>query len=760
MNVTIENISRRGFLKDMVSAGAFVLAVRYLPETGFAQTGEAADPLQHLPLHPSVYVGLEGDGTVRIVAHRSEMGTSSRTSLPLILADELDADWNRVRIEQAIGDPKYGSQDTDGSHSVREFFDPMREAGATARLMLIRSAAQQWAVSPEECTTDLHQVVHGPSGRKKDYGQLVMAAAQLPVPAKSELKFKARDQWRYIGKGENPYDLRDYCTGNAGFGIDAKTEGMVFAAIAHPPVLGGTVKRLDESRARKVKGVQQTVTIPTFKPPCEFQPLGGVAVIADNTWSAFQGRKQLKIEWDNGPNASYNSDGFKKQLQATARRPGKVWRNQGDVDAAFGKGGKTLEAEYYVPHLAHASMEPPTALAEVRGDRATVWTCTQNPQAVQESVGKALGIPKENVICYVTLLGGGFGRKSKPDNAVEAAVLSKKIGKPVKVVWSRDDDIRFDYYHTVSAAYMKAAVDERGMPLAWLQRVVYPPIGSTFTAGAEYAGAGEMQQGWTDIPYRIPNLRVENGPAPAQVRIGWFRSVANIYQGFAVQTFTDELAVSAGRDRVEYMLDLIGTPRIMDLKQEGIQDANYGAPPALYPFDTARLRHVVETAAEKSGWAKQKSGNGVGYGIAAHRSFLTYVACVVKVEVSHEGEVAIPRVDYVVDAGTVVNPDRVRSQFEGAAVFGTSLALFGEITAKNGAIEQSNFNDYRLARINEAPYQTYVHLIESDAPPAGVGEPGVPPFAPAFCNAIFAATGKRVRELPLSKMDFSRTAAS
>ena len=760
MSITIENVSRRGFLKGMVSAGAFVLAVRYVRDTGFARSGDAANPFGRLPLHPSVYLGLEEDGTVHIIAHRSEMGTSSRTSLPMVLADELDADWARVKIQQAIGDPKYGSQDTDGSHSVRDFFSPMREAGATARLMLVRAAAQLWGVSPDECTTELHHVVLRSNGRKSDYGQLVAAAAKFPVPQKSELKFKSRDQWRYIGKGENPYDLRDYCTGKANFGIDAKTDGMVFAAIAHPPVLGGTVKSLDDSGARNVKGVQQTVTIPTFKPPCEFQPLGGVAVIADNTWSAFQGRKQLKIEWNHGANASYNSDEFRKQLQATVRKPGKVWRNQGDVDAEFSKGGKVIEAEYYVPHLAHASMEPPMALADVKGDRATVWTCTQNPQAVQEAVGNALGIAKENVICYVTLLGGGFGRKSKPDNAVEAAVLSKKIGKPVKVVWSRDDDIRFDYYHTVSAAYMKAAVDAKGKPSAWLQRVVYPPIGSTFTAGTEYAGAGEMQQGWTDIPYAIPNLRVENGPASAHVRIGWFRSVANIYQAFAVQTFTDELAANAGRDRVEYLLELIGSSRIIDLKQEGVQYPNHGGSPELYPLDTARLRHVVELAAEKSGWGREKSGNGVGYGIAAHRSFLTYVACVVRVEVSNDGDIAIPRVDYVVDTGTVVNPDRVRSQFEGAGVFGASLTRFGEITAKNGVIEQSNFNDYPVARINEAPYHTYVHLVESDAPPAGAGEPGVPPFAPAFCNAIFVATGKRVRELPLSKMDFSKTAKS
>ena len=615
----------------MFSAGAFVLAVRYLPDVAFAQE-TARSLIEQVPLHPSVYVGLETDGTVYIIAHRSEMGTSSRTSVPLILADELDADWSRVEIVQAIGDPRYGSQDTDGSKSVREFFSPMREAGATTRLMFIRAAAQQWGVSPDECSTGLHQVVHAPSGRKADYGQLVAAAGKLPVPAKSEVKFKKRDQWRYIGKGEDPYDLRDYCTGKAGFGIDAKAEGMLYAAIAHPPVLGGTIKSLDDKSALAMKGVKQTVTIETFKPPCHFQPLGGVAVLADNTWAAFQGRKQLKIDWDNGANASYNSDDFKRQLQETARKPGKVWRNQGDVEKEFAAGNKVLEADYYIPHLAHASMEPPMALANVRGDHVEVWTCTQNPQAVQESIGTALGIPKESVVCHVTLLGGGFGRKSKPDYAVEAAVLSRKSGKPVKVVWSREDDVQFDYYHTVSATHMKAAVDAKGRPTAWLQRSVFPPIGSTFQAGAELAGAGEMQQGWTDIPYDLPNLRVENGPAPAHVRIGWFRSVANIYQAFAVQTFTDELAANANADRIPYALDLIGPPRIIDLKALGVDYPNYGASPAEYPVDTARLRHAIEQVAEKSKWGKEKSGNGVGYGFAAHRSFLTYVACVVKIE--------------------------------------------------------------------------------------------------------------------------------
>jgi isoquinoline 1-oxidoreductase beta subunit len=759
MNASIENVSRRGFLKNVLSAGAFVIAIRYLPDVALADE-VARNVIDKAPLHPSVYVGVETDGTVYIVAHRSEMGTSSRTSLPMILADELDADWSRVKIIQAVGDPRYGSQDTDGSHSVREFIVPLREAGGTTRLMLIRAAAQQWGVSPDECTTGLHQVIHASTGRKADYGQLVNAAAKLPVPSKSEIKFKPRSQWRYIGKGENPYDLRDYCTGKAGFGLDAKVDGMVYAAIAHPPVLGGTVKSLDDKPALAVKGVQQTITIDTFKPPHHFQPLGGVAVLADNTWAAFQGRKQLKIEWNDGPNAVYNSAEFKRRLIETARKSGKAWRTQGDVDKMFASGDKIIEADYYIPHLAHASMEPPMALADVRGDHVEVWTSTQNPQAVQEAIGSQLKIPKENVTCHVTLLGGGFGRKSKPDNAVEAAVLSQKAGKPVKVIWSREDDIRFDYYHTVSAVHMKAAVDGNGRPTALLMRSVFPTIGSTFQAGAESAGAGEMQQGFTDIPYDLPHIRVENGAAPAYVRIGWLRSVANIYHAYAIQTFTDELAVNAKTDHIQYTLGLIGQPRHIDFKGLGVVYPNYGASLAEYPVDTARYRHIIEKVAEKSGWGKEKSGNGVGYGFAVHRSFLTYVACVVKVEVNADGDIAIPQVDYVIDAGLVVNPDRTRSQFEGAAVFGTSIARYGEITAKNGAIEQSNFNDYQVTRLPEAPRKTTVYIVENDAPPAGVGEPGVPPFVPAFCNAIYAATGKRVRELPLSKMDFSKSARS
>ena len=547
MSDNILNVSRRGFLQGIVSTGALILSVRMVPEFLWAAETSVGTHADRAALHPSLFVGIDTDGTVYLVAARSEMGTTSRTSVPLILADELDADWKRVKLEQAIGDPRYGDQDTDGSHSVRDVFDDMREAGATARLMLTQAAA-----------TEMGSAGFGVSNPIFTSSCIVAASARpamenwprplpkLPVPKKEELQFKPKSAWRYIGKGATSYDLADICTGKAGYGMDARLEGMVYASVEHPPVLGGKVKSYDEKAPLQVKGVKQTIPIKPFTPPHHFQPLGGVAVIADNTWAAFQGRKKLNVSWDNGANASYNSDQYKKELQETARKPGKVARNIGDVDAAFAKGGKIVEAEYYVPHLAHATMEPPVALADFRDGKVTIWAPTQNPQAVQETVAEELGIPKENVICHVPLLGGGFGRKSKPDYAAEAAILSKAVGRPVKVVWSREDDIKFGFYHAVAAMYMKAALDEKGKPTAWLQRSVFPPIGSTFALNTTYGDDGEMGLGWTDLPFDIPNHRAENGPAENHVRIGWLRSVANIYHGFAAQSFANELAHTAG----------------------------------------------------------------------------------------------------------------------------------------------------------------------------------------------------------------------
>jgi isoquinoline 1-oxidoreductase subunit beta len=735
---TIAVVSRRDFLGGIFSAGALVLAAGAPLREAFAASRADAGPAWQ----PSVYLGLEPDGRAVIIAHRSEMGTGIRTALPMIVAEELEADWKQVRVEQAIGDPKYGSQDTDGSESIRTFYDTMREAGAAARMMLESAAAAKWNVPASQCQGKNHQVVHTKSGRTIGYGELVTLAAQQPVPAKAQLKFKSPADYRYVGKNIPIVDLDAIVEGRATFGMDARLPGMVYASIERSPVFGGKLKTYDDAEARKVRGVSKTLVIPTFKPPYAFQALGGVAVIADNTWAAMEGRKKLKVNWESGPNTDFESAAYKKQLQETARKTCRVARNDGDVDAAFRNAAKVHEAEYYVPHLAHASMEPPVAVAEFKDGKVAAWAPTQNPQAVQDTVAKALQIKPADVTCHVTLLGGGFGRKSKPDYVAEAAILSKQIGKPVKVVWTREDDIRFDFYHAVAAMYIKAVTDEKGRPVAWLQRSVFPPIESQDDVSARY-GTFELGMGWTDVPYDIPNFRAECGPAEPRIRIGWLRSVANIPHAFAVQSFTDELAASAGRDRVEYLLDVLGKPRHIDLRPPDKRKS-----PDPYVLDTGRMRRVIEIAAKQSGWAKQKPGNGRALGIAVHRSFLTYVATVVAVEVD-KGKVRVPRVDIALDTGKVIHPDRVRAQLEGASVFGVSVALMGEITASGGRVQQSNFNNYPVARMNEAPRETHVHLVTSDAPPAGVGEPGVPPMSPAICNAIFAATGKRIRELPI-----------
>ncbi len=618
--------------------------------------------------------------------------------------------------------------------------------------MLVQAAAAGWQVPVGECETGLHEVVHKASGRRAAYGSLVPAAAKLPVPKPETLQFKPRSAWRYIGKDRPAYDQADIVSGKAIFGMDAKLDGMVYASIEHPPVLGATLKSVDDKAALAVRGVTAVVRLDPWKPPLMFQPLGGVAVIANSTWAAFQGRKQLKLEWDLGPHASYDSAAYKKELLAAVQQPGKVARNRGDVDAVFAKGGKVVEASYYVPHHAHATMEPPVAVADFRDGKVTAWAPVQNPQAAQDTVAAALGIDKNNVVCHVTLLGGGFGRKSKPDFVAEAAVLSKKVGKPVKVVWSREDDLQYDFYHAVAAVSHKAVVDGRGRPTAWRARSAFPPIASTFAPGERYGMDIELGMGLTDLPFDVPAYRAENCPAEAHVRIGWFRSVANIYHVFAASSFVDELAHAAGRDPLEYQLDLIGPGGVLDFKPDGLANYwNYGVPADKHPFDTRRLRRVLEVAAERAGWSKRPRAKGRGMGIAAARSFTSYVASVVEVEVDGQGRVRIPRVIQVVDAGTVVNPDRVRAQFEGAAVMGIGLAMTGEISAAAGRITQTNFHQFQVPRITDAPTQVDVHIVESDAPPGGVGEPGLPPIVPALTNAIFAATGKRVRELPISK---------
>jgi len=748
----IQNVSRREFLGSVFSTGAFVLAVQVVPRSAWAQAAPFRTQAESSPLNPSVYLGIRPDGSVFIVTHRSEMGTGIRTTLPQVAADELEADWSRVTIEQGIGDPRYGDQNTDGSRSIRDFYEAFRHAGASARAMLVTAAAAHWSVPESECAAQNHEVVHTPSGRRVGYGALVPAAAKLGVPKGEMLKFKPRAAWRFVGKDTSIYDQRDIVNGKARFGLDIFREGMVHASIEHPPVLGGTIRSVDDSVTKGVKGVQRTVRLDTFKPPHLFQPLGGVAVIADSTWAALKGRRQLKIEWNDGAHGVFESEAFKKELLSTVQKSGKVHRNLGNVDTEFARGGKILEATYYTPLAAHASMEPPAAVAEFRDGKVTVWAPTQDPQTVQDVVAGAVGVDKKDVTCHVTLLGGGFGRKSKPDYCAEAAVLSKQLGKPVKVIWTREDDIRHDYYHAAAAVYHKASVDGRGKPTAWLQRSAFPPIASTFAAGAREPLGFELDLGLVDLPYDVANIRAENGPADAHVRIGWFRAVCNNFHAFAAHSFADEMAQAAGRDPLEFLLDLLGPGKTIDLKAQGVDYSNYGAPIEKHPVDTRRLRRVLAIAGEKSGWGRKKSGGGWGLGIAAHRSFNTYVASVVEVQVDARGGIQIPRIEQVVDAGVIVNPDRVRAQMEGSAVMAVGLARTGEITAAGGRIQQSNFNDFQVPRMNDAPRQVNVHLVESDALPTGVGEPGLPPVLAALGNAIFAATGRRVRELPLSRL--------
>jgi isoquinoline 1-oxidoreductase subunit beta len=692
---------------------------------------------------------------VTIIAHRAEMGTGSRTTLPMAFADELEADWGRVKVVQSPGDEqKYGNQNTDGSRSLRHFIQPMRQCGAAMRAMLEAAAAQRWNVAVAEVEAQNHEVVHKPSGRKLGYGELAQAASALVVPPVDQLKLKDEAAFRYLGKGKiGIVDLFDITTGRATYGIDAKLPGMKYAVVARPPVMGGKPAGYDETAAMKVPGVEKVIVIDGTAPPSKFQPIGGVAVIARNTWAAMQGREALAVKWDDGPHGGYDSVAYRTQLEDTARKPGKMVRNDGDAEKALASAAKTVVAEYYLPHLAHASMEPPSATARVAGGKCEAWAPVQGPGTTRTELADKLGFKPEDVMVNVTLLGGGFGRKSKPDFVLEAALLSRAMdGAPVKVVWTREDDLHHDYLHTVSAERLEAGLDPQGKVIAWRHRSVAPTIRATFVLDPKFEQAGETSQGLIDVPFAIANLRCETGEAEAHTRIGWFRSVSNIPHAFAVQSFVGELAHAAGRDPKDMLLELIGPDRIFDpRKSEGAQDyMNYGDPFETYPINTARLRRVVELVAEKAEWGK-KLPPGHGQGIAVHRCFLSYVATVVEVAVDAKGKLTVPQVETAFDCGFAANPERILSQVEGAATMGLSLAKYGEISFKNGRVEQNNFDGFQVVRIDEAPQVTHVHIMPAglDVPSSGVGEPGLPPFAPALCNAIFAATGKRIRRLPI-----------
>jgi isoquinoline 1-oxidoreductase subunit beta len=757
-------IPRRSFLRALnLTVGGIALGY-YFPVEAQRPTNEPGKPAAPKPvtgsqaieasapgLNPNVFIHVGPDGTVTIVCHRSEMGQGIRSSLPVLIADELGADMAHVKIVQGDGDKAYGDQNTDGSNSIRGIYEDMRRVGATARVMLIAAAAQRWSVRAEDCVALKHTVTHRPTGRTLGFGELALAAGKLKVPPAKEVVLRPVSELPHLGKPLPLLDGPAYVSGTAVYGADISLPGMLTAVIARPPAVGGKVARFDGSRALAVPGVRKVIEVPAPKPPYGFQPWGGVAVVADNTWAAMRGRAALDVTWDEGPNAGYDSDTYRQVLAKAVSVPGRVARKVGDTESALKGAARIVEAEYHVPHLPHMQMEPVVAVARVDGDRCEVWAPTQNPQAAQTEVARVLGTTPEKVRVHVTFLGGGFGRKSKADFCSEAAFLSRRLGGPIRVQFTREDDVRHDYVNAVSANRLTAGLDANGRVIAWRHRTAFPSISSTF-GGKATPGNDDLQQGVLDLALAVPNVTAEIGEAEAHTRIGWLRSVYNIFQGFAIGSFVDEIANAKGADPRDVWLDIIGPPRKLSLSDLGIERLpNYGQPLEQHPVDAGRLRNVIERVTRAAGWDQRRQG-GRALGLAAHRSFLSYAAVVASVVRRPNGTVGVEDVWMSFDAGTIVNSDRVRAQLEGAVIFGMSLAMYGGITMKRGAIQQDNFRGGgRIVRISEAPRRTSLDLVESTAAPGGVGEPGVPPVAPAIANAIFALTGTRIRELPLIK---------
>jgi len=751
MSFDLQNMSRRGMLKTIGITSGLVIAAPIIAKGVRAEAMGTAGKLTN-----SAYLSIDPDGTVHIFIHRVEMGQGSRTGLPQIIADELEADWSRIVFEPAFGDRKFGDQNTDGSTSIRKFYDAFRAAGAGARQMLEQAAANHWGVAASDVEAKNHRVHNKVTGASEDYSAFVAAAARLEAPAADALRLKSKPDWKLIGKPVRNIYMKDIVTGSSEFGQDVRREGMLFAVAARPPVVGGKVKTYNREAALAVSGVVDVVELPALTLPAAFKPLGGVAVLATNTWAAMKGREALEAQFEGGQNASYNTTEYEKTLWESIDGDGVTHLDRGDAAAAIEAADKVVSADYFVAHQHHLTMEPPAATAEWQGEDLKMWVCCQDPQSVQQTVAGFVGKKPEEIYVEATLLGGAFGRKSKPDFAAEAAILAKHAMKPVKMVWTREDDVHHGYYHTIAAQRVTAGIDSAGTVTAWKHKAAYPSIGGTFNPAADGPGSFELGLGLLDLPFETENFRVDTGSAKAHARIGWLRSVANIQQAFAVGSFVDELAYEAGKDTVDMWMEMIGSdrkinptndmPNLLQGEQRSSY-SNYGETLERHPVDTARLKAVLKKAADMSGYGK-KMPKGRGMGISVHRSFVSYVACAMEVEVSDAGDLKVLNAWMAIDCGVAVNPDRVKAQMEGAVVFALSHALHGEISFENGAVVQSNFDTYPVCRIDEAPH-VETAIIASDHVPGGVGEPGVPPVAAALANAIFAATGKRIRRLPV-----------
>ncbi|MFI5183228.1 MAG: molybdopterin cofactor-binding domain-containing protein [Vicinamibacteria bacterium] len=731
-------MKRRGFLGATAVAGAgLVIGLRL--DGLFAEEATPSSPKP--PPNPfDAWVRVDAAGDVTLTCGKSEMGQGVHTCLAQILAEELDVDWSRVRVQQALTNPAVYDHDTGGSSSTRDSYTPLRQAGAAARAMLIGAAAARWGVAPGSCRTDRGEVVHPATGRRLAYGALVEAAAKLPLPDFEKVVLKDAKDFRIIGTSIPRTDIPSKVDGTASFGIDVRVPGMLFAVVARCPTVGGKVKSFDTTKAKAVPGVRHVVEIAAVGSPVF--STGGVAVVAESTWAAMRGREALQVVWDHGPHAGESDATLRKIFEEMTGKPGTPVRSEGDAQSALARAERKIEAVYETPFQAHAAMEPLNATVDVRKDRAEAWLATQGSQQGQEVIAQIAGLPQTAVVVHTTMMGGGFGRRGTADFVAEAAQVSKAVGAPVQVLWTREDDMEHDFYRPAAMQRLSAAIDASGTPVAWLDRMSSVSIARMWDPPDKLKPESSEIEGAADIPYAIPNIQVEYGEALSGVPRLWWRSVEHSTNGFVVESFVDELAAAAKADPLAFRLKLLAGDRTVRLDPE---DKSPG-------LETRRLRACLELAATRAGWGSPLPA-GRARGIAGHFSFESYVAHVVELSVE-KGLPRVHRVVSAVDCGVAVNPDGVAAQVESAIVYGLSAALKGSITIAEGKAQQSNFDSFEVLRIDEMPV-VEVHIVPSHERPTGMGEPALPPIAAAVGNALFALTGKRVRRLPIRKADLA-----